>query len=66
MARPKLQSKEQALAQLSMLEGQAWHLSNTIIGFGAASDPMIFSSLASQFLHTASRLRKLRIKLGIR
>lgn len=66
MARPKLQTKEQAYTALFNLEAEARGLSNTIIGFGAASDPMIFSTLASQFLHKASRLRKLRIKLGIK
>jgi len=66
MARPKLQSKEQAYATLFRLEAQARGFSNAIIGFGANSDPMIFSTLISQFAYTASRLRKQRIKLGIK
>jgi len=66
MARPKLQTKEETQVLLFSLEAQARGLSNSIIGFGAASDPMIFSGLLSQFLYTASRLRKLKIKLEIR
>ncbi len=66
MARPKRQTEQEARAQLLMLEVQARGLFHSIMSFGVASDPVIFSTLISQFAYTAGRLRKQRIKLGVK
>ena len=51
---------------LASLEQEARGYAHAIINTGAETDPVIFSNLMSRFLHTAGKLRRLRIKLQTR
>ena len=49
--------------KVTTLEGHARALSETIVTFQPQSDPNMFSFLLSNFLHTASKLRKARMRV---
>lgn len=61
----KTQTIQERQNRLTDLEQEAYMYYQLVASAGVGMDPLRFSHFISQFLHTAGKLRKLRIKLGI-
>ena len=62
----KLYASQKDVMLLANLEQEARGYSHVIITAGAEIDPIIFSNFMSRFLHIAGKLRRLRIRFGVR